>query len=88
MLEFKGLYFLEDGVNSVNFSSTCLNSIQINNKVMLRHYRLDYLIFHYLKLLLPQLFMNKTSSFQCKFREMAKHKLPSFLHKTLGDLQG
>lgn len=82
--EFEGCYFLEDGDNSINLSSTCLNTVLVDNKNMLWHNRLGHPSFHYLQLLLPQLFMNKSaSSFECEICEMAKHRRSSFSSKNI-----
>ncbi|XP_059289454.1 uncharacterized protein LOC132042971 [Lycium ferocissimum] len=72
--ESGGLYFLENGNNSLQLNPICLNSTSVLNKVMLWHYRLGHPSFYYLRHLLPQLFRNKNPSlFQCEFCEMAKH---------------
>lgn len=72
----EGLYFHEDGNNSTNLSSSSWNFVLVDNKDMLWHYRLGR---PSLKLLLPQLFMNKSAFFlECETCKMAKHRRLSF----------
>ena len=65
--EKDGLCYFDDGPNSSRrCQSTCLNSISgsKNNDIMLRHYRLGHPSFQYLKHLFPNLFRNKSPSFE------------------------